>query len=812
MIDFIHWHYSKGLNIYFKACKEILQGTLRFFSLPILVNTLFEPWKRLIVHTQGTGFSLNRAFDDFTFNVTSRLVGFFVRSWLIILALLAASLFLLISIPIFFFWFFIPWLSYYFYKKDEKQASVYANKLVEEICNSSSPIQILFNNEAGYYVLAHTGLKENILIEKSIKHLGLDISKSYEGYADILNHVIEGGVWSAEFWKEVDVLPADLILAGRIWDTKRNIAAAINIGPKVDMVKGIGVELLFGYTPTIDKYGTELRLNSDGPEVLRGRDDILTRIDRILSSKSSVLLMGIPGVGKNSILLELAQRLDHEYQRLIEVSIVNLTEGVIDKNERKLVIQRLLSEAAHAGNVTLVIKDLPRLTNQAIEGMDFTDIFENQLNRKHLQIIAVTTPEEYEKFISRNFRLMKYFEKVEVDPLDSTSATQVLIDRAAKLESETGVTIPIPILRKMVISADRYFSETPFPKKAVELLESCIAYVRHLGKDIITFDDVKNVISEKTGIPLNNLTEQNKYKLANIESLMHENLVGQDTAIKLIAKSLRSRTMGVSEDNKPIGSFLFLGPTGVGKTETAKVLSKMYYGHSDIMRFDMAEYVGLEGMTKLIGSMQLNQPGILTTAIRNNPAGMILLDELEKASKDIFNVLLTLFDEGYIMDAFGRKIDCRNVFIIATSNAGSELIRELVTTGIYGDELQQQVLEHVLRERIFSPEFINRFDGVVVYEPLSFQDLMQIATIHLKDLKQRMSEKNIHLEFHEYLTSKIAEDGYDPIFGARPMRRIVDMVIGDLISQALLSDNIHPGDKVQITPGREKHEYFIERL
>ena len=284
--------------------------------------------------------------------------------------------------------------------------------------------------------------------------------------------------------------------------------------------------------------------------------------------------------------------------------------------------------------------------------------------------------------------------------------------------------------------------------------------------------------------------------------------MGQRTALELIGRSLRSRAMGMSSESRPVGTFLFLGPTGVGKTETAKVLSDAYFGHTNIMRFDMAEYVGMEGLSKLIGSATLNQPGLLTTAIKRNPAGMLLLDELEKASGEIFNVLLTMLDEGYINDAFGRRVDCRNLFVIATSNAGSEYIHQMVAAGVGGEGLQRETLEYVLKERIFSPEFITRFDGVVVYEPLTRENLEHIARLQLTDLKRRMLEKNnVYLELGEEVFARVAQDGYDPLFGARPMRRLVDLVIGDVLSRAILSDEVKSGDRIRLVPALGKHEY-----
>jgi ATP-dependent Clp protease ATP-binding subunit ClpC len=809
---FLKWHYTDGIHLYIKGWGEFLNVTLKTLSFPILLKTLFSPWKRLSVQSKGSGFNLKREFDDLTFNFTSRIIGFFVRAILIFASLVITFIMIVLGIFGLVLWFLVPVLSFASYQKMKKRPDYFAANLVQEILDSDDPIRVLFANEAGKYVLNHTSLDMNMLIQKSAHHTGLNLNKKYKGYADVLAHVLESGIWPSEFWREVEVLSEDLILAAAIWDGKRLIESGGYKSGSVQNVKGIGIQLLFGYTPILDRIGKELRLMESGARVLRGRSDAMTRIDRILSSKTSVLLVGQPGVGKNALLMAMAKEMDNDYKRLIDANVVELTAGIPDKDLRKVAIQSMFFEAGAAGNVILVIKDLPRLTNSSIEGVDYTDIFEEQLENKKLQIVAVTTPDEFERFLSRNYRLMKHFEKVDIEPLTSEAAMQVLIDKAADLENRMGVTIPIPVLRKMITTSEGFFSEVPFPKKALELLESSVTYARRAGRHMVTYDDVAQVASEKTGIPLTALTQKHREKLVNMESVMREKLIGQDTAIRMISQSLRTRTMGVGGRDKPVGTFLFLGPTGVGKTETAKVLSNLYYGHTNIMRFDMAEFIGFEGITKMIGSMHMNQPGVVTTAIRNNPAGMLLLDELEKASSEIFNVLLTLFDEGYIMDAFGRKIDCRNIFVIATSNAGSELIREMVMLGKSDTEMHGEILEHILRERIFAPEFVNRFDGVVVYEPLDQHSLAEIAKLKLTDLKKRMYEKNINLELHQHLHHKVAQDGYDPIFGARPMKRVVDMVIADIISQALLSDEIRPGDKILLKPGQNKLEYGWEKL
>ena len=274
----------------------------------------------------------------------------------------------------------------------------------------------------------------------------------------------------------------------------------------------------------------------------------------------------------------------------------------------------------------------------------------------------------------------------------------------------------------------------------------------------------------KTVISFANLTRDETARLSNLEEIIHERLVNQDEAVNLIAKILRSKSLGVIESKRPIGSFLFLGPTGVGKTETAKVLAKVYFGSSDkIVRFDMAEYVGREGLERLIGSADKNVPGALTTAIKNNPASLLLLDEIEKAPSEVFNLFLAILEEGVITDAFGKKVSCSNLFIIATSNAGAEYVRELV--GEKEGNLQEKVTDFILKQNIFSPEFVNRFDGVVVYESLTPVHLTKVAHLLLSELSASMEKKNIFVKLSDGAVEKLAEDGY---YNGTKFHRIID--------------------------------------
>ncbi len=416
---------------------------------------------------------------------------------------------------------------------------------------------------------------------------------------------------------------------------------------------------------------------------------------------------------------------------------------------------------------------------------------------------------DYQRFLSRDSRLSKYFDPIEVLPPSKEEAKKILFLAASQKEASTGLIFSISAINALLDGSERYITETPFPEKTLDLLGEVAASLPPNG-GVVTVDQVNEIISLKTKIPLARLTESEKQQLSNLEQIIHQELINQDSAVSLIAKSLRSRSVGLKDEKRPVGSFLFLGPSGVGKTQTAKVLAKVYYGSgTKIIRFDMAQYVGPEGVARLIGSAAQNQPGELTSAIKNQPASLLLLDEIEKSPPEIFNLFLTLLDEGYITDAFGQKIICSHLFVIATSNAGAEHIRQLVGSGVSGDRLQTEVVDFVQKSQVFSPEFINRFDGVVVFEPLDQSKLVQVAGLLLKDLQNNLKLRNILVSFDEQVPAKLVRENFDPAFGARPLRRAIDLTLSDIISRAILSGEIKEGDNITVSALSAPNEFTL---
>jgi len=818
-MEFLAWHYTEGVDYYISRWVSLVRWVIHYFSLSLLLKTLFAPWKRLVDEDKSPGFNISRYFETLTFNLISRGIGAVVRLALFFVGLIilffiffGGALGLLI-------WFAIPLFGLPPYLKIQNSPEKLIENLLFKIKQGENLIKTVFESEPGQFILAHVGLTAAEAYEKAAVKDGIFLKFSPKNFEEIIKKLLDEGVWSEEFLRKMGLEKSDFILAAQMWDKIASYSSELATDDILGR-PGMGLELLFGYTPTLNQYSLDLSAPVSYSHRLIGREEIVSRMERALTSGASVVLVGAPGVGKKTVVLEFAHRAaqgklgrEMAYRRILEFDYNSFLSESIDLNLKKAKLGAILNEAAYAGNIILMVRDIHRLTNPEVEGFDFTDTFEEYMEKKDLKIIAVSTPAEYERFIAPNLRLRKFLKEVEVTPPTKDEAMQIILEAAIRWESIKNFVITIPTLRKILDESDRYISEVPFPEKALELLDAVIYYREQKGGTVVSVDDADRVLEEKTGISFAHLTGEEKKRLGNLEEIIHERLVDQEAAVSLIARSLRARSVGVAKESRPVGSFLFLGPTGVGKTETAKVLAKVYYGSADhILRFDMAEFAGKEGLERLIGSVESNQPGALTTAIKNRPASLLLLDEIEKAPPEIFNLFLALLDEGSITDAFGRKINGRHLFVIATSNAGAEYIRQLVNKETSPNVLQTSVVNYVLEKGIFTPEFLNRFDGVVVYEPLKHEDLAKVAKLLLEEMAENLKQKNIYLIVTDEAAEKVAYDGFDPAFGARPMRRIIDLVLGDLIGRAVIRGEINPSDKIKIVPGQNKDEYSWEKV
>jgi len=817
-MEFLVWHYTQGVNFYLKRMKYTFASVYQYFSLTLLITHLFSPWKRLVVDEMTPGLNFAKRFQVVSFNFVSRFIGAFARIVLFFVGVVALVFTAVLGTIGFVLWLAIPVLSYSLYTLHRREPAQVCASLLVHMKATNDPGKYLCDSVPGIFIQDHLGLtrEEGYSLFSTTKPFAPQTTIGL--LRELVSSFIADNPEIEKRLLEKNISVDDVLLAAQWWDTRRSNKVSVTASPPVT-TPGLGRNLLFGYTPTLDKFSVDMAAPQLFSQHLIGREAVVKRIERVLGANTSVVLHGQPGVGKRTVLYEFAKRareglLGHElsYARVLEFDFTPIVSGSTDISQKKMLLSQALLEAASAGNVILVIRDLHRVTS-TIEGVEMTDLFERYLESRKLKIIALSGSAEYERFIAPNARLRKFFETIEVVPMPKEEALMVILEAARTWEKKLKIFITIQAVVEILDGSDSYITEAPFPEKAIELLDAVLAYAQEQGKMTVLAEDVRAVLSEKTGISLVRLNQEEKDKLGQLEILLHERLVGQELAVDLIAKILRAKMSGVVHTKRPLGSFLFLGPTGVGKTETARALAKVYFGSDEsILRFNMSEYAGSEGLERLIGSHIRNIPGELSVGIKNKPASLLLLDEIEKAPREILNLFLSILDEGTLTDAFGNIISCSHLFIIGTSNAGADTIRSLVQSKVTTSEIEKKLIDTVIEEKIFSPEFINRFDGVIVYTPLSMEDLHIIAGYMLSDMVKGIKQKNIDVTFSPGAVEKIVSLGYEPALGARPMRRVIELAIGDLLGRAMLAGEIKSGDRVIIKPDGGKAGFVWEPM
>jgi ATP-dependent Clp protease ATP-binding subunit ClpC len=476
--------------------------------------------------------------------------------------------------------------------------------------------------------------------------------------------------------------------------------------------------------------------------------------------------------------------------------------GAQNQGELEQRLNAMVAEVAHSGNVIIYIPEFQNILGSSAFNLDVSGTLIPYLKKGSIRIIAAVTPGAYKQFIEPKHSLLDTFMVINFDEPPKQDVLDMLFRKTSEIQEKNKVTLTYKAIVASFEYANKYLKEKVLPGSAVTLLDDTANVVRMNNKKVVEEQDVLDQVQKKTKVSVGEPKQEEKLLLLNLEAELHKRIIAQNEAVLAISESIRRLRTGIVNAKKPI-SFLFLGPTGVGKTETAKALADVYFGDSTrLVRLDMSEFSGDDGMRRLLGSApgQGDEKGQLTEPVFDTPYSLVLLDEFEKSDKRVLDLFLQVLDDGRLTDNKGKTVSFVNTIIIATSNAASEFVREEIGKGVAVDKkFQEALLSFLQTKAIFKPELLNRFDDIIVFKPLGQEEVVQIVKLMLIDVTKRLLEKDITANFDDKVLAKIATEGYDKDFGARPLRRFIQDNIEDQIAQRMLKDEIKRGDKISIT-------------
>ncbi|MBE9088936.1 ATP-dependent Clp protease ATP-binding subunit [Microcystis aeruginosa LEGE 11464] len=571
-----------------------------------------------------------------------------------------------------------------------------------------------------------------------------------------------------------------------------------------------------------------------------GREPEIERVVQILGrrTKSNPILLGEPGVGKTAIAEGLAQRIHNgdipellQDKQVIALDMGSLLAGTRFRGDFEERLKGIVEEVRKSGNIILFIDEIHTLVGAGSMGgaMDASNLLKPALARGELQCLGATTLDEYKRHIERDAALERRFQPVMVGEPTKEQAIEILRGLKATYEDFHQVKYDQKAIEAAVNLSSRYINDRFLPDKAIDLLDEAGSrtHLRYSLQSkspaevseesplinpeslipVVDAEEIAQIVAAWTGIPVTQLTETESESLLNLECQLHERIIGQQEAVNAVSRAIRRARVNLKNPNRPIASFIFAGPTGVGKTELTKALAKLLFGsESSMIRLDMSEFMESHTVSKLIGAppgyIGYNEGGQLTEAVRRQPYRVVLFDEIEKAHPDVFNLLLQLLEDGRLTDSQGRRVDFKNTLIIMTSNIGSKVIEKggnslgFEMADDFAQSRYQQISNRVTEElkQYFRPEFLNRLDEIIVFRQLTREEVTQIADILIADLAKQLTEKGISVEVTAAFKDLVINEGYDPSYGARPLRRALTRRLEDSLAVAMLSGKVNSGD------------------
>jgi ATP-dependent Clp protease ATP-binding subunit ClpC len=575
---------------------------------------------------------------------------------------------------------------------------------------------------------------------------------------------------------------------------------------------GIARDWSFGYIPLLTRFGQNISEQISRGGIMNTNLEAHTEaLDQMVSTfgtqgRQNVALVGPAGVGKTTIVHAFAERLldgtakipeNLKFRQVFILDSSALISAAPGRGELENLVMQVLSEAFSAKNIIICLDNAQLFFEEGVGSVDLTNVLLPILEAGRLRVILTMDEQRLLQIGQRNPGLVNALNRINVAEANQAETIAVLQDQLIVTEYQRKVTYTFQSLQESYRLSQRYVHDLAMPGRAIKLMESAAGYAEN---GLVTMNSVQRAIEQTMDIKVGVASgESERETLLNMEDLIHQRMINQTRAVTVVSDALRRARAGVRNENRPIGTFLFLGPTGVGKTELAKALADVYFGGEDrIIRLDLNEYVRSEDVARLIAD-GAQDPHSLTARAMKQPFSVVLLDEIEKAHPDVLTTLLQLLDEGILRDIKNREVSFRDVIVIATSNAGADRIREYIERGYQLEQFEQQFVDELISSNQFRPEFLNRFDEIVVFGPLGKEELLQVVDLILASINKTLALQKISVQVEPEAKQLLVEKGYDPRLGARPMRRVVQRAVENTVAKQMLGGSVQPGSTITIT-------------
>ena len=627
--------------------------------------------------------------------------------------------------------------------------------------------------------------------------------------ATILTALVEGLPGASQLLARLQ-LGADDIDAGLGW--YQHIGRVVKHHQSRRQTGGIGRDWAFGYTPMLSRFAMNVSEGVAGGILTRdleGHQEVLTQVTRLLSGggRQNAVMVGPTGSGKTTLVYALAERLINpspltpsnlRYRQVWSLDPASLIAQAHGRGELEQLVQSIFNEAYRAKNIIIFLDEAQLFLQDGTGSVDLSNLLLPILDGGALRLIMAMDEQRWLQLSQTNPALTQYMNRVTVAPLGKDDTLLILQDQLLLMEFKNKVTYMYQSLEEAYRLGSRYVQDRAMPGQAISLLEAAAQHGNENG--LISAESVQKAVEKTYGVRVGNANgADERAKLLNLEQLIHERMINQTRAVAVVSNALRRARAGVRNQDRPIGTFMFLGPTGVGKTELSKALASVYFGGEDrLVRLDLNEYSQPNDVTRLIADAA-HDSGSLAAQISRQPFSVVLLDEIEKAHPNVLNTLLQLLDEGVLRDINNRAVSFKDAIVIATSNAGADRIRQYIDAGWKLEQFEERFVNELIDSGQFKPEFLNRFDEIVVFRPLNQDELLQVMDLIIAGINKALSLQKASVHVADDAKKALVAAGYDPRLGARPMRRIVQRSIEDILAKRMLSGVVAPGTTVEIT-------------